>query len=86
MLNTIKPMQHSIIEDTISIAQFIKNSLGITYIIWSVRGSKSQLSLPGKKILWKISKALSKLIDASAAIVPKVPRVYAPTVNNRLKP
>ncbi len=63
--NKIKSAQISAVAKPISphaiiIAQFIKNCSGMTLIISSAAGSKTQLSLPGKNIAWKPSNALSK--------------------------
>ena len=59
------PIDRQIIPTPIKIAQFIKNSCGKTVIISSKRGSKVQLSLPAKKILWKIINAFSKFIETT---------------------
>ena len=44
------------------------------------------MSLPGKKIAWKISNALSKLIAQSPPRVAKNTSVPVPQVNRKLKP
>ena len=53
---------------TMAMAQFRKNASGRIRITGSVTGSKSQLSLPGKKMLWNTVKAPSKFSAASRAI------------------
>ena len=64
-----------IIEDAISIAQFIKNCCGKIVIISSVYGLKVQLSLPGKKILWNTVNALLKSIETIAIKRAKIPNI-----------
>ena len=53
---------------TMAMAQFRKNASGRIRITGSATGSKSQLSLPGKKMLWNTVKAPSKFSAASRAI------------------
>ena len=67
-------------EDMNKIPQRKKNVSGRAKMIPFSAGSKIQLSFPGKKILWKITKVLSKSMEPSPPTSAKIPRVPNPLI------
>ena len=65
--------QHSSTAARMRMAQLRKNASGRIRITGSVAGSKSQLSLPGKKMLWNTVKARSKSRAARTPAMASAP-------------
>ena len=65
--------QHSSTAARMRMAQLRKNASGRIRITGSVAGSKSQLSLPGKKMLWNTVKARSKSRAARTPTMASAP-------------